>query len=143
MTPLTQKHITFNNMANCIVDLDLLEKACVWVSDRPLISKKTISLHGTYPAVSIYHKKWHIHRLLMSYVSGRLLPRNEYVHHKNENKLDCRIENLQIMNVFEHQSMHNKGKIISEQQKEQIRNWNRKHKLKHGKYVTHEQKDKK
>lgn len=143
MTPLNQKKIVFCNNVNCIVDLELLENACIWASQKPLVSKKAISMHGNYPSVSIYGKKWHIHRLLMSYILGRFLTSNEYVHHKNENKLDCRMNNLQVMSASNHQSMHNKGKVISEKQKEQIRNWNRIHKLKHGKYVIHEQEEQK
>ena len=143
MTPLNQKKIVFCNNVNCIVDLGLLENACIWASQKPLVSKKAISMHGNYPSVSIYGKKLHIHRLLMSYILGRFLTSKEYVHHKNENKLDCRINNLQVMNASNHQSMHNKGKVISEKQKEQIRNWNRIHKLKHGKYVIHEQAEQK
>ena len=91
MTPLNQKKIVFCNNVNCIVDLELLENACIWASQKPLVSKKAISMHCNYPSVSIYGKKWHIHRLLMSYILGRFLTSDEYVHHKNENKLDCRI----------------------------------------------------
>lgn len=82
MTPITQNPICFVNKAGCIVDLDLLEKACVWVSDKPLVSKKSIFMYGKYPAVAIYHNKIHIHRLIMSFMLGRQLLRTEYVHHK-------------------------------------------------------------
>ena len=143
MTPTTQKTICFVNKTDCIVDLDLLERACVWFSDKPLVSKKSIFMYGKYPAVTIYKNKIHIHRLMMSFVLGRHLGTNEYVHHKNGNRLDCRLDNLQLIDVFTHQSMHNKGKKISEWHKERIRQWNRIHKLKHGKYKTHEQKDNK
>lgn len=143
MTPTTQKTICFVNKTDCIVDLDLLERACVWFSDKPLVSKKSIFMYGKYPAVAIYRNKIHIHRLMMSFVLGRHLKTNEYVHHKNGNRLDCRLDNLQLIDAFTHQSMHNKGKEISEWHKERIRQWNRTHKLKHGKYKIHEQKDNK
>lgn len=143
MTPTTQKPIYFVNKTGCIVDLDLLERACVWFSDKPLVSKKSIFMYGKYPSVAIYKNKMHIHRLIMSFILGRHLETNEYVHHKNGNRLDCRLDNLQLIDVFTHQSMHNKGKEISEWHKERIRQWNRTHKLKHGKYKTHEHKDNK
>ena len=110
MTPTTQKTICFVNKTDCIVDLNLLERACVWFSDKPLVSKKSIFMYGKYPAVAIYKNKIHIHRLMMSFVLGRHLGTNEYVHHKNGNRLDCRLDNLQLIDVFTHQSMHNKGK---------------------------------
>lgn len=132
MTPLTQKPIKFINKANCIVDLDLLERACLWYSKQPLCSKKIIALQGNYPCVAIYHQKVHIHRLLMGYVANRKLLSSEYVHHKNRNKLDCRIENLQILSIQEHQSLHNKGKVIPQWQIERLKEWHRKqnHKVK-------------
>jgi hypothetical protein len=37
---------------------------------------------------------------------GRLLDKNEIVHHKNEDKHDNRLENLQLMKVGEHATYH-------------------------------------
>jgi len=39
---------------------------------------------------------------------GRNLTKNEYVHHKNGNRLDNLIENLEIMSRQNHLSRHNK-----------------------------------
>jgi hypothetical protein len=46
------------------------------------------------------------HRLIMSQQIGRILKKTEHVHHKNENKLDNRIENLQLMSCSEHIKHH-------------------------------------
>jgi hypothetical protein len=44
-------------------------------------------------------------------IDGKLYLSPDYVvHHKNGNKLDNRVENLQVMTLSEHQSMHAKKK---------------------------------
>ncbi|MEB6231413.1 hypothetical protein [Mammaliicoccus sciuri] len=56
MTVNNQKPIEFNNVANCIVDYRELEKAILWIQDKPTLSKKKIYMHGHYPCVSIHDK---------------------------------------------------------------------------------------
>lgn len=117
----SQKRIEFINDCNCIVDYNELEKAIIWYQQKPTSRLRHIYLHGNYPAISINTEKIHVHRLLMEYWLKTKIPRNYYVHHINENKLDARKENLAIVFMTIHQSKHNKGKTISEKQKEVIR----------------------
>ena len=49
------------------------------------------------------------HRYVMECHLGRPLRADEVVHHINENKLDNRIENLQVMTPNDHMSLHQKG----------------------------------
>lgn len=135
MTVKIQRAIRFNNTCNCIVDYKELEKAIIWYAKNPVQSVKKIYMHGNYPAITIKRNKIHIHRLLMNYWLDTKIPSNFYVHHINENKLDARKENLAVIFTTTHQSKHNKGKTITESQKEAIRVSNHKRKgIKRGFY---------
>lgn len=74
-----------------------------------------------YKAIRVNGVKKDGHRYIMEQYIGRKLTRYEVVHHKNGNKRDNRIENLEIMSLSEHTRIHKKGKNISIETKEKIR----------------------
>ena len=53
----------------------------------------------------VYTKKMY-HRFIMENYLGRKLTYNEVVHHKNHDKLDNRIENLEVVTRSHHMGLH-------------------------------------
>ncbi len=75
---------------------------------RKIISKKYAYIYRPDHPHAIGTKKLYVaeHRLVMEEYLGRYLDENEVVHHINEDTLDNRIENLQLMTASEHIKLH-------------------------------------
>lgn len=67
-----------------------------------------ISVQGYLIDCSDRKHKIQVHRKVMEDYLGRKLTKDEIVHHKNGNKLDNRIENLEILSRKEHINLHRK-----------------------------------
>lgn len=128
MRPKVQKKIEFDNTCNCIVDLALLEKAIIWYSEGTLKGKRKIYMHGEYAAVSVFNKKIHVHRLLMLFNSRGDICSNIHVHHKDENKLNCLVRNLELKQAGAHVREHLKGRTLTKEHRKKISEANKKRK---------------
>lgn len=74
---------------------------------------RKVYMNGDYPAVYINGKSHHIHRLQWVKYYGEI-PKGCVVHHKDENKLNWSIENLELLSrkdhIFQHKDVvHRKG----------------------------------
>lgn len=110
MTVNIQRPIIIEKTCHVWIDRPTLAAAIAWYAKKPVCRVKRIYMYGRYPAVSIHEEKIHCHRLLMMYKLGRKLKASEWVHHKDENRINCRLENLELTTDKEHGSHHNKGR---------------------------------
>jgi len=67
--------------------------------------ERRINLNG-YVTVQVNSKAQYEHRVVMERHIGRPLQRLEHVHHKNGNRTDNRIENLELLTATDHMTEH-------------------------------------
>lgn len=72
-------------------------------------------MKSRYRKIKVNGKTYLYHRYLMAQHLGRELRADEHVHHKNEDRYDNRLENLEVkpaaMHIAEHKTKHPKTKL--------------------------------
>lgn len=102
---------------------------CARIRNQKIYNVKNVYLYGRYPAVSVGKSKLHIHRIIFECFMWRsTLDKTIHVHHKNGNRLDARLSNLEAMNGGDHISHHNSGRTLSAEHKRKIGIANKKRK---------------
>lgn len=126
MTVKIQRPIVIEKTCHVWIDRPDVAAAIAWYAKKPVCRIKKVFMHGRYAAVSIHEEKIHVHRLLMMWKLRRKLGRAEYVHHKDENRLNNHLSNLELMAESDHQSHHNKGKFVSAETRSKLTETNKK-----------------
>lgn len=98
----------FVNECECIVDYEILYKAvdgkCKALNCY-FHDKYRIVLRNDYPAVCINRQWFYVHILICEFMNGGI--RKGYiVHHKDKNKLNAMVENLEVMTNRKHLKQH-------------------------------------
>lgn len=66
---------------------------------------RKVYMNGKYPAVCINGKNYHVHRLEWEKHHGKI-PEGCVIHHKDENRLNWSIDNLECLTRAEHVEKH-------------------------------------
>lgn len=64
-----------------------------------------VYMNGNYPAIFLNGRNQHVHRIEWEKHNGKI-PKGFIVHHKDENKLNWSIENLELLSKSEHIKRH-------------------------------------
>ena len=73
-----------------------------------------------YRAIKVGGKKVNEHRYVMEKHLGRSLRRDEVVHHKDGDKQNNDIQNLEVLSLSEHSRMHNTDRVVSEETRKRM-----------------------
>lgn len=96
------------------------ERSKQWKGGRQISDKGYVLVYDKENPMAFQSGYILEHRLVMSQHLGRELESNEVVHHKNGNKLDNRLENLELLSRGEHTILHSTGHKHSEATKQKI-----------------------
>ncbi len=82
-----------------------------------------VYMNGKYPAIFVNGTSKHVHRLVWEQHHGKI-PKGYIIHHKDENKLNWNIDNLEMISRKEHirkhkSTVHRKGVKITAEKNDQ------------------------
>lgn len=98
----------FINECGCICDTDALIVSIINKCKKQNKQVKDcyrIMLRNGYPSVCIAHNRYYVHRLVWEGVHG-VLEEEQIIHHKDQNKLNNNINNLECLTNEQHSQLH-------------------------------------
>jgi len=106
----------FNNRCSCIVDLELLSDAMIWLAGgKTYGSKRSIFIRSSYPAVCLLGTKYFVHHLIYMYtmlekrVPSGVGKHTHVYHHRDGNRLNASVGNIEKQSCGDHTSLHLTG----------------------------------
>ena len=100
--------IVFDNKCQCLFEPNILRQSIIKecrLLDIKLKHDYLISIHNTYPSVSIGRNHVYVHKLIAKEIYGDI-PNGYVVHHIDGNKLNNMGSNLMVITPSEHSSLH-------------------------------------
>ena len=75
------------------------------------------TMHARYHKTRVNGQQMNVARYLLEQMIGRPLKHDEFAHHVNGNKLDDRLDNVELVTPKQHSRIHNLGRPLSEETK--------------------------
>lgn len=64
-----------------------------------------VYMNGKYPSICIDNKNYYLHRYVWEQANGPI-PKNMVIHHKDFNRGNCNLNNLELLTRAEHMKLH-------------------------------------
>ena len=105
--PMSQ--IEINNTCHCVVDNDLLTEAILAQSTT---GKKSFTIFedGVQPVIILNGRPTRVSRIMARYIWPKQMKKGTVVHHCDRDPLNNTVDNLKIMSLGSHTSLHRKAK---------------------------------
>lgn len=85
-------------------NIKYIQDICV-LPDKMIYDGHKVYMNGNYPAICINHKNHYLHRYVWEQTYGSI-PKGMVIHHKDFNRGNWNLENLELLTRAEHMKRH-------------------------------------